>query len=199
MPDDESNSVRATIMDGLGDANPGQQNGPGDVFSPTTWVTNWNKLSDRAKNVLFTGPHRDALNDLATLFSGMKSSGKFANNSKTGISVVASANAGLVWAHPVLGSIAAALEVGGGKLLASPAFARKVAGTPMNVAGAKAFWSRPWVGAMANQNPAIAGEIRAFQSAFLDHANDNGGVHTGLAAAPSQSPQQQQGNGSQAQ
>jgi hypothetical protein len=56
--------------------------------------------------------------------------------------------------------------------------------------GAKAFWSRPWVDAMASKNPAIAGEIKAFQAAFLSHANDNSMV-TAASANPDQQDQQQ--------
>jgi hypothetical protein len=190
MPEEEANSVRATIFDDLGQASAGHQNDKGDVFSPATFVTNWNKISDRAKNVLFTGEHRKAIDDLALVFSGMKSSTKFANNSKTGLYVAGAHTLAVSLANPVLGALDAGLQYGGGKLLASPAFARKVAATPKTIMGAKAFWSRPWVDAMASKNPAIAGEIKAFQAAFLSHANDNSMV-TAASANPDQQDQQQ--------
>jgi hypothetical protein len=191
MPEDEANTVRATMLDNLGDANPGAQSDKGDVFSPSTFVTNWNKISERAKNVLFTGQHRQDLNDLAMLFSGMKSSTKFANNSKTGLYVAGAHTLAVSLANPVLGALDAGLQYGGGRLLASHAFARRIASTPKSLSGARAFWSRPWVGKLAAENPAIAGEIRAFQAAFLNHANDNAAGISAASAQPDGEDQQQ--------
>lgn len=191
MPADEANSVRATILDDLGSAGPGRQNGAGTVFSPSDFVTNWNKRSDRAKNILFTGEHRAAIDDVVKVLSGMKASTKFANTSKTGIGVVTSTHTiPVMLANPVVGMIDMALQYGSGKLLASPAFARKIAGTPLNEAGARAYWSRPWVKAMAMKNPVIAGEIMAFQKTILAHANDN--VVSAAAASPDANGQEQQ-------
>jgi hypothetical protein len=62
-------------------------------------------------------------------------------------------------ANPIVGAIDMALQYGGGKLLSSPAVARKIAGTPLSAKGATAYWSRPWVKALAMKNPVIAGEI----------------------------------------
>jgi hypothetical protein len=90
MPEEEANSVRATMLDDLGTAAAGKQDHTGTLFSPAEFVTSWNKISDRAKNVLFTGEHRDAINDIVKVVSGMKASTKFANTSKTGIGVIAS-------------------------------------------------------------------------------------------------------------
>jgi hypothetical protein len=193
MPDDEANSVRATMLDDLGHAAAGQQNDTGSVFSAAQFVTNWNKIGGRAKAILFTGEHRRAIDDIAEVLSGMKSSTKFANTSKTGIGVVASTHTiPALLANPVLGALDMALQYGGGKLLASPAFARKIAATPRTLAGARAFWSRPWVKTLAVKEPAIAAEIKAFQSAFLSSANDNSGVITSAAASPDSEQQAQQ-------
>jgi hypothetical protein len=193
MPEEEAGSVRATILDDLGHATAGNQNDAETVFSPANFVTQWNKLSDRTKNVLFTGEHRDAINDLAKIFSGMKASTKFANSSKTGIGVIASTHTvPALIANPVLGMLDMALQYGGGKLLSSPAVARKIAGTPLSVKGATSYWSRPWVKGLALKNPAIAGEIQAFQHAFLSHANDNSGVVGSAVASPDAQQQDQQ-------
>jgi hypothetical protein len=121
----------------------------------------------------------------------MKSSDRFANTSKTGISVIAATHTLPVFgANPVLGGLDMALQYVGGKLLSSPAIARKIASTPRTVAGARAYWSRPWVNALAVKNPSIAGEIHAFQSAFLSHVNDNG-IVTSAAASPDPNEQDQ--------
>jgi hypothetical protein len=75
--------------------------------------------------------------------------------------------------------------MGAAKLLASPAFAKKLAATPMSVKGAEAYWSRPWVKAVAVKNPAIAAEIQAFQYKVLNGLNDN------IVPAASANPDQQ--------
>jgi hypothetical protein len=126
MPEEEANSVRATMLDDLGTASAGKQDHTGTIFSPAEFVTSWNKISDRAKNVLFTGEHRDAINDIVKVLSGMKASTKFANTSKTGIGVVASTHTiPMMLANPIVGAIDMALQYGGGKLLSSPAVSRE--------------------------------------------------------------------------
>lgn len=192
MPEDEANSVRATMLDDLGHASAGQQNDTGSIFSAAQFITNWNKIGGRAKSMLFTGDHRKAIDDIAKVLSGMKASTRFANTSKTGIGVIASTHTiPALMANPVLGALDIALQYGGGKLLASPAFARKLAATPLNKAGARAFWSRPWVKAMQVKNPTIAAEIRGFQGAFLSHANDNAGLASVASPDANQQDQQQ--------
>jgi hypothetical protein len=191
MPQDEADSVRATMLGELGKASAGQQNAVGDVFSPAQFVTSWNKLGDRAKNILFTGEHRAAIDDVVKVVSGMKASTKFANSSKTGIGVVASTHTiPMMLANPIVGAIDMALQYGSGKLLASPSVARKIAGTPLNAKGATAYWSRPWVKAMALKNPVIAGELLEFQKSILAHANDD--VVGAAAASPDADSEQQQ-------
>jgi hypothetical protein len=192
MPEEEAGSVRATMLDDLGTASAGKQDHTGSVFSPAEFVTNWNKISDRAKNILFTGEHREAINDIVKVLSGMKASNKFANSSKTGIGVIASTHTiPALMANPVLGAIDMALQYGGGKLLSSPTIARKIAGTPLSAKGATSYWSRPWVGALARKNPIIAGELMAFQKSILAHANDNV-VSSAVASPDADSEDQQQ-------
>jgi hypothetical protein len=47
------NMVRATVIDRLGRAIPSQQNAASNEFSADTFLTNWAKMSDEAKNALF--------------------------------------------------------------------------------------------------------------------------------------------------
>ena len=48
-------SVAATIIDDLGTASAGNQAHTGDTFSPTTFLTNWNKLTPAGREALFSG------------------------------------------------------------------------------------------------------------------------------------------------
>ena len=53
-------SVAATIIDSLGTATPGNQDHTGGVFSPTTFLTNWTKLTPAGRRELFSGfPNAD--------------------------------------------------------------------------------------------------------------------------------------------
>lgn len=61
--------VQAESIRRMGLATPGQQNAAGDLFSPNTFLTNYSKLSDRSKNLLFGGggKYRDMKSELDTL------------------------------------------------------------------------------------------------------------------------------------
>ncbi|QVJ07696.1 hypothetical protein L7H23_01245 [Sphingopyxis sp. BSN-002] len=124
MPPEEANTVRATIIDRLGDANPGAQGAANDNFSADTFLTQWSKLGDRAKAVLFQGEHRKALDDLATVFEGTKFSRGFDNNSRTGLINSSIATLGATMAEPISGITLGVTQLAGGKLLSSPRFAR---------------------------------------------------------------------------
>lgn len=50
---DARKQVVATVIDELGTATPGQQNAAGDVWSPRTFLTNYNKIDDNARSSLF--------------------------------------------------------------------------------------------------------------------------------------------------
>jgi hypothetical protein len=48
--------VQEAVVNRLGRATPGKQSEAGDVFSPETFLTNWNKISPGAKQQLFSDP-----------------------------------------------------------------------------------------------------------------------------------------------
>ena len=99
LNEDEQNVVRAQFLKTLGLATPGAQTAEGDVFSPHTFLTNWNKISPEAKNTLFpdiTKSHsavmsdeigagtRKSLDKIAKATSNIKEGSKvFANASNT--------------------------------------------------------------------------------------------------------------------
>ncbi len=56
IPDSAKDEVSSVVISKLGKALPGQQNEAGDVFSMSTFLTNWNKLSPAAKQQLFRDP-----------------------------------------------------------------------------------------------------------------------------------------------
>ncbi|MDP5216694.1 hypothetical protein Q5Y75_05645 [Ruegeria sp. 2205SS24-7] len=84
MPTEEWNTVSASIIDRLGKAPAGQQNAAGDVFSPSIFLTEWNKMSSDAKGVLVTPKARVQLDKLAKVSEGLKNANAERNFSNTG-------------------------------------------------------------------------------------------------------------------
>ena len=50
---DQQNLVRATVLDRMGRSIPSQQNAASNAFSADTFLTNWAKMSPKAKSALF--------------------------------------------------------------------------------------------------------------------------------------------------
>lgn len=184
LPDDEANSVRASLFSRLGNVPAGRQDISGEVFSPNDFATQWNKLDPRAKSVLFPGEdYRRNIDDIARIADSMKRSQKFANTSLTahagnGIALITLALAG----HPVEAGGVAATQYTLGKLLASPRFANWLASSARkpNAPAALAHINR--LTAVAAAEPTIANEVLHLQQrlagAFTDQAR--------LAASPEQ-------------
>ncbi len=193
IPEDDAGSITATIIEKFGKAGDGAQNAAADVFSPATFLTNWTKMPARTKAVLFghSPELRSALNDLATVTGGMKAAAKYANSSNSGGVVGTLATGALLTqsiAAPVLTASLLGLQYATGRLMASPAFVRWLAGTA-KAAKHPGFTMRaamPKLTAIASQNPSIAGEIKAFQRAL----NDNASVATSAAASEVQNSNQ---------
>jgi hypothetical protein len=174
--------VRAGIVYRLGAANKGAQNAAGDAFSLDTFLTNWNELKG-SRNLILPKETVQSLDKLAQVAEVAKKFGRKLNRSNTGgvMSYLAHGvptavgTGGAIFTHDphvlayglLLSGLSGVKQYGAAKLLASPAFAKKLAATPMNPKAAVAFWSRPWVKVLQVKNPAIAAEIQAFQHAFL--------------------------------
>ena len=151
---DEWDTVSASIWQQLGNAKAGVREGAevgvdSYQFSPSTFLTNWNNLSDSAKLVLFSGErYRNiipAMNDMVKLATGVRETGKMVNTSNTaGAQVVTSAllgGGGLIGggiagdaASAVLGGAAALSGLvltsnTAARLLESPRFIRWVSDT----------------------------------------------------------------------
>lgn len=77
--------VSGHVLYSLGRAKPSSQSAAGDVFAPSTFLTNWNTLSPGAKNALFSGERyaalRPELDRLARVVEGAKQVEKQANSS----------------------------------------------------------------------------------------------------------------------
>lgn len=205
LPEDEAESVRASIFSKLGTVSKGRQNADGDVFSPADFMTHWNGLSSRAKSVLFPGAeYRQSIDDLVRIADAQKAAAKLGQGSPTAHLLQSGQIAGRIggfalslFSNP-LTAMAISADVGGelavGKLLASPRFARWLASAPSkpNAAAQLAHINR--LTTIAASQPAIANDILNLQerlaAAFIspsrplaaDEKHDSGSVQVQKAA-----------------
>ena len=171
MPPDEAATIRATIIDKMGLAQPGRQDATGVVFSPAEWATQWNKLDPRAKSVLFPDKaHRANLDKLSLVMSAMKRAEQYANTSKTALSVGGAASVGAMFINPFLAVGTVGAQFGSGLLLASPRFARWLATTTERTTPQAANKA---LSAIAKAEPAIALNIARYSQEIGAAMNDN--------------------------
>lgn len=173
LPAQEAGAARASMIEGLGKANPGAQGASGDSFSFGTFLTNWNKIGNSAKNAMFSGENRKSIDQLALLAEKSKNAAKWQNYSNTGIGVlgVATGATGAGGIGALAGTVAA--QYGLGRLLASPRVAKAI----LNIAQAKtpsAISSRVGnLSSLAARETALASEITGLQSRLQQAMNDN--------------------------
>jgi hypothetical protein len=151
MPADDWNNVGAAVIRRLGEPPPSAQNALQTPFSASSFATNWNKLSDAAKDVLFgpdtAGSNRSDLEALARVAQAQKNVAGLANTSQSaGHLILGGAGAllgervfedpGMLLSHlgaAVGGAVGARLNA---QALMSPGFARWLYQMPANYAQA---------------------------------------------------------------
>lgn len=109
LPEGVRGQVAGTVIERLGKAKAGVQNDAGDVWSPDTFLTNWNKMTPRARDELLSGfpnaPQIKAdIERVAQATSMMRDGSKIWNNpSGTGANLAARGTFGAIG----LGSVGA--------------------------------------------------------------------------------------------
>lgn len=79
----QQKDLAAATLRRMGRANPGAQDDLGEVFSPETFLTNWNKMAPEAKNALFDrfgGRYRSDLDKIAAATAKMREAGQVLAN-----------------------------------------------------------------------------------------------------------------------
>ncbi len=163
LPAEESATVRATIISQLGRASAGAQDDVGGAFSLPQFLTHWNQMQPGAKRALFDDQTRAALDDLAKVANGTKQAQRYTNTSNSAGSIaIGSLSTGAtgLLSLATLGKVLAA-QYAGGRLLASPAFARWLAKAP-NAANPGAHVNA--LATVAAREPAIAQEVLGLQA-----------------------------------
>lgn len=170
LPPEDAATVRATIISQLGKGTNGTQNAAGDAFSLPQFLTHWNAMTPGAKRTLFGGEVRAALDDLAVVADGAKQSQRFANHSNTGSPLgigATGAGAMSIFAHPVLTIGGLLTQYGGGRLLASPAFARWIARVPKSGATGAVKSHIASLSKIASADTAIAADALGLQRQLM--------------------------------
>lgn len=88
LPKEERAVVAGTIIRQMGEATPGAQSAAGDAFSPSAFLTRWNKMDPEARDVI-AGAGMDPgvkqqLNQLARVVEKAKAAKAFENHSNSG-------------------------------------------------------------------------------------------------------------------
>jgi hypothetical protein len=134
LPDESRKVVAATMLRRLGKATASKQDDLAEVFSPETFLTNWNKITPDSKRVLFSalpGSMRGDLDKIAQVASNMREGSKvFANPSGTTQGTASAMTAGGFVVSLLTGQFHAAAGIAGGvataygagHLMTSPGF-----------------------------------------------------------------------------
>lgn len=149
VPDNAQRQVAATVLERMGVALPNKQGATGEVFSPETFLTNWNKIAPEAKTALFSRYGSDFtknLDQIATVAQNLREGQKiFANPSGTEAALtsrlgLAGIIYGALFGHPGMAATLAggmgAAHVASKQLLTNPEFVRWLAKSTQMPAGA---------------------------------------------------------------
>lgn len=160
-------SLRANIAQDLGLAKAGAQDAAGEVVSPTKFITEWNKMDPRVKNMLFDDNlgTRQTLDDLALIADAFKQRGLEVNTSRT-------AGTGM-GAMEIKGGAktAAAIATGAGAATNLPATLTAMGMTYATVKGLMSETLARWA---AGQTPTAAGTMGARLPGAVAHGAQDG-------------------------
>jgi hypothetical protein len=127
MKPEEWDIVAGSVLGKIGMATPGAQDATGTMFSPSTFLTGWSKISPEAKQALWGGTRyanlKPELDRLVRITASQKDVQRIANTSKTGtfgatFSTIFGSIASGVAGGPATGLGVAGAQVGGQYALA---------------------------------------------------------------------------------
>jgi len=169
---EERQVVTEAIVNRMGRASPGRQDASGDVFSSETFLTNWNRMSDRAKEQVFSDSSmRDSMDALAKVSENIRTGSKVFQNP--------SGTAGSFAAYSVYSSPLTAIGAG---MAAGPAAAAGVvgaaAGSALSAYGAARLMTSPefvrWLADSSRINAQTSAAHLARLGVIYNEAKDEG-------------------------
>lgn len=192
IPSAERDSVRASFVARMGNANSGGQNAAGDAFSLSTYLTNYNRMQPRAREVVFGREGARAMDQLAQIASARRDAGAFANRSNTGgINASTATGMTLVAGLPAfLGTIGVQKAIG--RVMTSPRLVRWLARAPSEPRAVGRWIGQLDAMARTETNPALSQGILGLRDA-MRAVNDNAVMPAmgRAAASPNEGPDQQ--------
>lgn len=205
LPDEAKSTFAATKIDDLGRASPGNQNDLGNAWSFQNFLTNLNKLSPQARNIVF-GPKADTqLQQIATYANRLRQLDRARNFSNTAKNYFAGAFMATVGGAVMHGDLGTAAEAamalpatwGGAKLLLSSPAMRDWTAQAMKAmtlgnganreVALKVLTAK--LSRVAATSPAVAAQAKGLQEAITNAANEN--LHAAAASTGSQQPNSQ--------
>lgn len=126
MPEDSWKTVASSIAERMGRAKPGTQNAEGSTFSPSVFLTEWNKMDRQAKNILFDEATRVELDKIAKVSEAIKAGNLERNTSNTGTAIAVSGLATAMFNAPIATSSALSGTYISARMMTSPLFLRAV-------------------------------------------------------------------------
>lgn len=180
---EEWDTVAASVLARMGRALPGAQNAGGEVFSVSTFLTNWNRLAPEAKTALFGGKRyadlAPAMDDLLRVVSELKDVEKLTNTSNTARAMVTLATLGTIGSSAGAALTGSVEGAGAGvvtllgtamtsraaaKLMTSPSFVRWMASAPGTTGEISAHFGR--LESIAQAEPWIEEEIYQYMQSL---------------------------------
>lgn len=199
LPPDDWGNVGATVLRQMGKPTAGVKDVVhGSDFSPASFVTNWNKLSDSAKDTLFGAEgtaQRDNIEALTRVAGAQKNASRFANPSgsahaaaaigETGLGIAAIEHANEFLQHPIATAMALAGGYAAPRLLMNPTAARWLYQLPstMNSANMPAQGVQRALGALdviARGDPALVPVAGNLRNALLPNGPNPQGAGRGI-------------------
>jgi hypothetical protein len=157
-------NLRANIAQDLGLAKAGAQDATGDIISPNKFITEWNKMDPRVKNMLFDDDlgTRQTLDDLALISDAFKKRGLEANSSRT-------AGTGMGAMEIKQGAkTAAAVATGAAGMANLPL---TIGGVTLTYGAVKGLMSETLARWAAGQTPTASGTVGARLPGAVSHAS----------------------------
>ena len=205
VPIEHWKATAAVTLRKMGQARPNMQDATGGQFSANTFMTEWNKLSPEARNILFRDVVDpgwvESMNGLSRVMRAMKSLDQQANSSGTarvlqamGTVGIFGGAAGSMLAGDVSGAVMGAAAGIGGRIVAPHVAARLMTSEPfvrwLMQAGSQAMrnpggWPQHLVrlGAIAEAEPEMRDAIKSYVEALRAPPAQES---VGSAAAPAQ-------------
>lgn len=201
LPRQARDTFSATAFDDLGKARPGAQNADGDAWSFETFMTNWGKMGNDAKRLVFQGRGVDReISDIVRYADRLRTLNKARNFSNTGATaanasyitaLVGSLFTGGPMAAAAVGATYPAMNIAGRAFMATPALRSWLRSAMQGAVRGNESQVQTLVRrlpSLAAKNPSISAEISQLERAILSAANDNG--LSSAAASPERKDEQ---------